>query len=194
MPRKRPPNLDPINERRREVSEAERALWHEVAAMELPLLAERGEPATETEPLPPALPPKASEEQIADWLETGLLQQPEKLQTREKPAGGVDWKTARQLRQGKLEPEAVLDLHGATQAVAYEELQAFLTHSRNKGRRCVLVVTGKGRPRGILRESLPGWLRLPPCSAQVMAFTTAHIRHGGEGAFYILLRKASKHP
>ena len=63
----------------------------------------------------------------------------------------------------------------------------------------MLVVTGKGKdrdepgpiptPRGVLRHRVPQWLALPPLSQAVLQVTPAHISHGGEGAYYVYLRR-----
>ncbi|MEC7257418.1 MAG: Smr/MutS family protein, partial [Pseudomonadota bacterium] len=45
------------------------------------------------------------------------------------------------------------------------------------------------RVRGILRRQVPHWLTTPPLAQAVLDFTPAHIRHGGEGAFYVYLRR-----
>lgn len=110
--------------------------------------------------------------------------------------GGLDKNTSRRLRQGKLEIEAKLDLHGMGREEARHRLTKFLERAFEEQRRCVLVVTGKGRfdadagqSEGILRKNLPRWLALTPCAHWVLSYTHAQPRHGGEGAFYILLRR-----
>jgi len=55
-----------------------------------------------------------------------------------------------------------------------------------------LVITGKGT--GILRESLPGWLDAPLFRGMISAFGAAAQKHGGAGAYYIMLkRKRTSH-
>lgn len=109
---------------------------------------------------------------------------------------GIDRNTSRRLRQGKLEIEATLDLHGMGREEARHRLTRFLERAFEEQRRCVLVVTGKGRfdadvgqSEGVLRKHLPRWLALTPCAHWVLSHTHAQPRHGGEGAFYILLRR-----
>ena len=46
------------------------------------------------------------------------------------------------------------------------------------------------REPGVLRRQVPMWLREPELAAIVVGFTTAHVRHGGEGALYVQLRRA----
>lgn len=111
----------------------------------------------------------------------------------------MDRKTHRRLTRGRIEPEARLDLHGMTLERAHAALRGFVAGQAARGARAVLVITGKGReernpgpipvPRGILRHELPRWLELPPLSALVIDFAPAHARHGGNGAYYLWLRR-----
>jgi DNA-nicking Smr family endonuclease len=105
---------------------------------------------------------------------------------------GVDKRLAERLRRGQLPVEAMLDLHGLTQEEAHRQLDGFLALSARAGRRCVLVITGKGawRPEsGILREMVPRWLNEAPNRARVLAIAHAQPRHGGTGALYLLLKR-----
>jgi len=90
------------------------------------------------------------------------------------------------LRKGRIEPEAKLDLHGYRQESAYRALQRFLIRAQGLGQRLVLVVTGKG---GILRDMLPRWLGEPEFQNLIAGISTAHVKHGGNGAFYVALKK-----
>ena len=105
---------------------------------------------------------------------------------------GVDKRLAERLKRGQLPIEGMLDLHGLTQEEAHRQLDGFLALSANAGRRCVLVITGKGVWRsdsGILREMVPRWLNEAPNRARVLAIAAARPRHGGSGALYILLKR-----
>ncbi|MEM9740307.1 MAG: Smr/MutS family protein [Pseudomonadota bacterium] len=96
----------------------------------------------------------------------------------------------RRVRRGQLEIDAYIDLHGLTQSQADRRLPAFLLNQRRNGARCVLVITGKGRGgEGILRRNFLDWLTSGRASDQVSGYATAHIRHGGSGAFYVFLRR-----
>ena len=67
---------------------------------------------------------------------------------------GVDRRTAERMKRGRMQVEARLDLHGLTQAEAHRALDAFVAASYDIGRRCVLVITGKGQGKqegGVLR-------------------------------------------
>jgi DNA-nicking Smr family endonuclease len=79
------------------------------------------------------------------------------------------------------------------QSSAFHALAAFLRDAQARGARTVLIITGKGRnidqDRGILRQSLPRWLAEPRFRDLVVGFEPAARRHGGEGAFYVRLRR-----
>ena len=116
----------------------------------------------------------------------------------------MDAKTHKRMKQGRLQPEARLDLHGMTLAGAHPALIGFVLSSQAAGMRLVLVITGKGRgggddpgllPRrpGALRHQVPHWLQMPPLSGAVQQVTPAHHRHGGEGAYYVYLRRIGRH-
>lgn len=112
--------------------------------------------------------------------------------------GEMDRRTHQRLRQGKLGFEAKLDLHGKTQAEAHEALRAFVRAAHARGLRRLLVITGKGggvtagfgEKKGVLRQKLPFWLAQADLKPLVLGLESARPHHGGEGAFYVLLRRA----
>src|SRR5690349_4813914 len=91
----------------------------------------------------------------------------------------VDRSTGEKLRRGTLAIDGRLDLHGLTQAEAHEALDRFLSSSAHMGRRCVLVITGKGVGAqgglggGVLRQAVPRWLNEAPNRARVLAVMPA---------------------
>ena len=109
----------------------------------------------------------------------------------------MDARAHRRMTQGKLSPEARLDLHGMTLSAAHPQLLQFVLSCHGAGLRLVLVITGKGRGDhgplptrpGALRHQVPYWLHSPPLSAVVQHVSAAHFRHGGEGAYYVYLRR-----
>lgn len=121
------------------------------------------------------------------------------------PVPAVERRTARRIASGTIEIDARLDLHGLTQSAAHGRLIAFLQGAAARGFKTVLVITGKGaaareRARldrggrepddyGVLRRSVPRWLAEAPLRALVISYQTAAPRHGGEGAFYVLIRR-----
>lgn len=179
--------------RRRQPSHEEIRLWRHVTRDAKPLpgrdaLADT-EPATESPTPKPATtakrpqPPPAPPPSPPSILEPG-------------GKADLDRRSAERLARGQMRIEARLDLHGWAEAEAYERLVAFLSASHAMGRRCVLVITGKGREgRGVLKTNLPRWINEAALRPLVLAFTAAAIKDGGEGAFYVLLkRQREKNP
>ena len=87
-------------------------------------------------------------------------------------------------------------------AVRGVSLSARLVHKILDGRRCVLIITGKGgarddfdgsfmpdRDSGVLRRNLPRWLGEAPMRPLVLRLESARPQHGGDGAYYVLLRR-----
>jgi DNA-nicking Smr family endonuclease len=115
-----------------------------------------------------------------------------------RPEAGLDRRTAERLRKGGREPDARIDLHGMSVERAHRACLLFLSDAIARGCRVVLVITGKGRQderdfmsrgRGVLRESLPGWLRASPVGISIVGIYQAHQKHGGAGAFYVYLKR-----
>lgn len=102
-------------------------------------------------------------------------------------APGVDRRTNDRLRRGKMQIEGRLDLHGHSQESAHRALDAFIHASHDSGKRCVLVVTGKGK--GILQSAVPRWLNEPSLRQKVLSIEYAQQKDGGTGALYVLLRR-----
>jgi DNA-nicking Smr family endonuclease len=114
---------------------------------------------------------------------------------------GVNGATQDKLRRGLLEPDARIDLHGMTQGAAHRTLFTWLAAAHSRGYRLALVVTGKGNPKngenapwmmsahGVLKQMVPRWLKEPELAALIASVQAAHVKHGGDGALYVYLRK-----
>jgi len=102
----------------------------------------------------------------------------------------MDHRTAERFRRGQMAIEARVDLHGQTRDAAMSQLSRFLHQSAAAGRRCVLVITGKGTSgKGVLRREFPLWLEANDLRPLVLGLAPAHAKDGGSGAFYVLLRR-----
>lgn len=122
------------------------------------------------------------------------------------PGTDLDRRTEERLTSGKMPIDGRIDLHGMTQAQAQRALSFFIQESLAKGRRTLLVITGKGRggasaidtapedwisPKpGVLRQNMPRWLEAPGIRPHILKVVPAQPKHGGSGAFYIYLRRA----
>lgn len=114
--------------------------------------------------------------------------------------GNIDAKVLRRLRRGEGRIEDRLDLHGMNMDQAERAVCGFVRESARRGRRLILIITGKGRDAGdtgpvparigVLRQSLPRWLDGPQVGGKVQGWLHAHRRDGGTGAFYVYLRRS----
>lgn len=102
---------------------------------------------------------------------------------------GLQYKTQKHLRQGKIPVDDHLDLHGMRIREAREDLLQFIRFAQKRHSRCILLVHGKGyrAENGIpiLKNKVNNWLRQHP---DVIAFSSAQPRDGGTGAVYILIK------
>lgn len=104
---------------------------------------------------------------------------------------GVSHKTLRNLRKGQYNIEAVLDLHRKTIEEARVAVDRFLHECLQSELRTVLIVHGKGKLDAppILKNHVNHWLRQ---AKPVLAFCSSIPRHGGNGAVYVLLKRAKE--
>lgn len=106
---------------------------------------------------------------------------------------GIDKRLLRKLKAGDYAMQAHLDLHGLNAEEARVEVETFLTKARVDGRRCVLIIHGRGHNSkdgvAVLKERLQVWLTRGRIGRGVLAFCTARPVDGGAGAVYVLLRK-----
>lgn len=196
--------------RHRGLTAEERALWSRIAATAVPMHDAR--PAAEPPPEPPQTPPaplvsRRNPVPLPDFrVGTRAAHPATRIDLAPHPGHALhdqplrmDHKTHRRMGQGKLAPEARIDLHGMTLNAAQPALTRFILNARSSGLRLVLVITGKGRDAGpdaplpvrpgALRHNVPHWLHMAPLNQLVLQVRPAHRRHGGEGAYYVYLRR-----
>lgn len=106
-------------------------------------------------------------------------------------APGLDKRSANRMKKGEMDIEARLDLHGMTQDTAHGALIGFVSRAFDSGKRCILVITGKGTREGsgVLRANVPRWLNQSPCRERILSFSYARPQHGGDGALYVLIKR-----
>ncbi|MEO5707098.1 MAG: Smr/MutS family protein [Alteraurantiacibacter sp.] len=112
---------------------------------------------------------------------------------------GLDSHWERRLARTGTAPDFTLDLHGCNLAQAHARLDHGLLQAKAMGARLVLLITGKPRPvsaadraetRGAIRAKVLDWLAAGPHASDIAAVRPAARRHGGEGALYLVLRRA----
>ena len=210
------PLKQPPGKRGARLSQEERALWEHTAASLQPIKGKKGRvhaalEESDGEPSPskretakPAPPKKPAA--------VAPSPPPKSKVTLPPPAPApiaLERRKARKLSSGRIDIDGRIDLHGMRQSEAHVALRRFLTRGYAEGKRWVLVITGKGAPartalderderdgieRGVLRRNVPRWLAEPELAGIVIGFTTAAIKHGGEGALYVHLRKRGARP
>ncbi len=107
-------------------------------------------------------------------------------------------KAKQKLKKGQLKIEEQCDLHGCTEDQARHQLFRFVKEAQSKGRKLVLVITGKGKNsqnslsfgnQGILKQRVPGWLNSDKFIPYVISHFPANKNQGGDGALYVRIRK-----
>ena len=176
-------------------TEDDAALWRQVAGGVRPLRGRKAPPPPSSEAGPEAAPAAAAKPPRPQ----GPARKPaERMLPRPAPAlapgaaPGLDRRTALRLRRGQLPIEGRIDLHGLRKTEARDALGRFLAEQRAAGRRCVLVITGKGlrgEGAGVLRAALGDWFNEAALRDHILAYAPARARDGGAGAFYVYLRR-----
>lgn len=103
---------------------------------------------------------------------------------------GVNRNIIKKMRAGNLNINSKLDLHGYKIKEAEIVFTKFIKDNYYLNRRDLLVISGKGNQgKGKIKQSIPVWLNNSPLSEMVYIYSSAAQKDGGEGAFYICLRK-----
>jgi DNA-nicking Smr family endonuclease len=176
----------------RGLSADEAAAWARLAATVKPMRAVPARKAIELVVEPAQAVPKPPKGRVPPL-------RPQPVAPPPPPGPGLDSAWERKLTRGTLAPDFTLDLHGHTLATAHTRLDHGLVQAKALGARVVLVITGKPRPaeaadrghqRGAIRAKVLDWLAAGPHASSIAAIRKAHRRHGGDGALYLVLRKA----
>lgn len=106
----------------------------------------------------------------------------------------LDGALQKRFTNGELPIDGTIDLHGLTLAEAHQQFMRFMSRKITGGARCVLIITGKGSSetengRGVIRKNLPLWCEDKSIGLHILKLSKASPRHGGSGAFYILIRR-----
>ena len=173
-------------------------LWTEVTETLLPLKPRRRLRLAAPLPLPPAQPPQPKPPKFAAMPSYQPPQSPGRT-----PVGVIEPRLRQKLGRGRVPIDGTLDLHGMRQDEAYAALSRFLSARSARGDRTILVITGKGLKkvngdpttiveRGVLRTMLPIWLNSPELIPLVAGWDQSAQGHGGEGAWYVRLRRQER--
>jgi DNA-nicking Smr family endonuclease len=106
---------------------------------------------------------------------------------------GFDRRIVRKLKRGEYAVQAHLDLHGFNREQARERVAAFIRDCQRDGKRCVLIIHGRGLGSKdnipVLKTKLAAWLTRGALGRRVLAYTSARPYDGGTGAVYVLIRQ-----
>lgn len=129
-----------------------------------------------------------SESRINDTLSDEFIPPSEDFLEFMRP--GVQKSYLKQIRNGKVEVEDYIDLHGYRRDDARLTLLEFLDHAQQEGYKLVRIVHGKGyhsdENKPVLKAMVNKWLQSIP---EVLAFVSTVPKDGGLGAVYVLLKK-----
>ncbi len=181
--------------RPRHLSAEEHALWVRVARTARPLPGKNLPESPATGPdIPIEVRPKLPPHRI-------MHHHPRPARNSAAPPARdtLDGSWDKRLAKGDLVPDVTIDLHGETLATAHVRLNRGLEAALRRGDRTILLITGKPAKdnprlpptsRGVIRASVLDWLAVSSYADRIAAIRNAHPRHGGEGALYIILRRA----
>ena len=126
-----------------------------------------------------------------DGLTTGPIDLLHPLDPVEWKSDGVQEGVYRNLRLGKYQVDARLDLIRKSIPQCKDELLAFVKECIKYDIRTVLINHGRSKVKAAMgnrqKSYLNLWLQVVP---EVMAFHSAQPQHGGIGAIYVLLKKS----
>jgi DNA-nicking Smr family endonuclease len=162
-----------------------------------PVVAEKAEVLSETPPKPQPKP--AAKRPLMRANNPAPARTPTApAKRRPMASSNLDGSWNRKLKAGQITPDYTLDLHDHNLDRAYDRIMSGLDQARMMGARVVLVVAGRERPvdpadrasrRGAIRAKLLDWLAVSRHADVIAAVRRAHIRHGGEGALYLVLKR-----
>jgi len=111
-------------------------------------------------------------------------------------------KMNKKLKKGKVRANRTIDFHGHSINEAKNIFDNTINECFQSGFRCILFITGKGLKKdnksdqkkdtlykGKIREEFLYWAQEKKHSNKILNIQQAGIKHGGDGAFFVYLRK-----
>ena len=109
----------------------------------------------------------------------------------------------RNIKKNILHIDKKIDFHGRNLLEAEDVFSSTIVNCFNQHKRCLLFITGKGvfkkkehnefsKPKlyhGVIRASFVDWVKSKKFSKYILSYEQASLQHGGDGAFYVYLRK-----
>lgn len=111
-------------------------------------------------------------------------------------------KTNKRLKKGKIPIDKRIDFHGCSLEEAQSIFFKTIEDCFYKNKRCILFITGKGSSGrlkenfeqkklyyGKIRKNFLDWLSKKEVEGKILNIQQASIKYGGDGAFFVYLRK-----
>jgi DNA-nicking Smr family endonuclease len=97
------------------------------------------------------------------------------------------------IKQGKVKPDGVLDLHGYKLYDAKIAIQKYIVNAYEENVRNILIITGKGQNNtGVLKKEVPLWLNDKVLTNLLVNYKVAPKNFGGEGALLVRIKNKNK--
>lgn len=182
----------------RGLSETEQRAWARLASSVTPMPGKKAPLVKEVAQAPARPAPKPASQPKPVAKRPLMRANSPTLARRPMASSQLDGSWNRKLKAGQIAPDYTLDLHGHNLDAAYDRVMNGLDQARMIGARVVLVIAGRERPvdpadrgtkRGAIRAKLLDWLAVSRHADAIAAVRRAHIRHGGEGALYLVLKR-----
>ena len=154
-----------------------------------------------TKPIPKTRASKTTKIVIKDIQGDKVYEQTKNISTQQKTAiqkSGINKK----LKKNKIPINRKIDFHGCSLDVAKKIFLNTINDCFSKNFRCILFVTGKGsirkeadRPQeaklyyGKIRNNFLDWVNHNTVQSKILNVQQASTKAGGDGAFYVYLRK-----
>lgn len=147
------------------------------------------QPSVETELKPVDSKPVTDEEQFLAAMGEMTTQFEDHFPEVEEPHQASP-RRMKLMKQGRLQPEATLDLHGLLRHQVVERVRFFLDDAKFQGYRTLLIITGRGlhsQGEPVLRSEVERFLRGDgrPLLAE---WARAPRQYGGDGALVVFLK------
>lgn len=184
----------------RGLSEPEQRAWARLASSVTPMPGKKAPLVQEAAEPPAKQPPPSARKPAPKAVAKRPLMRANSPPPVKRPMASsqLDGSWNRKLKSGQITPDYTLDLHDHNLDRAYGRIMSGLDQARMMGARVVLVIAGRERPvdpadrgskRGAIRAKLLDWLAVSRHADSIAAVRRAHIRHGGEGALYLVLKR-----
>ena len=110
----------------------------------------------------------------------------------------------RKLKKGKIPINLKIDFHGLSLDQARQQFFQTINNCYSSQKRCILFITGKGAAQrnqdeknkklfyGKIRENFQKWIYEEGVASKILNVSRAGFAHGGDGAFFVYLRKKTK--